>query len=81
MSLSRQIITLILSLAVCFAAAGIGSFATAPHIDNWYAGLAKPSWSLPLWGGHYSTSRWPWRPLRSSGKCWHEDVPILRRGR
>ena len=47
--MTKQIIALIISLVVCFAAAGIGSLATAPNIPTWYAGLAKPSWNPPNW--------------------------------
>jgi translocator protein len=36
-------------LLICFTAAGIGSFATAPAITNWYAGVNKPSWNPPNW--------------------------------
>lgn len=49
MTLTRQAIALAAFLAVSFAAAGIGSLATAPNIANWYAGLAKPSWNPPNW--------------------------------
>jgi tryptophan-rich sensory protein len=34
---------------ICFAAAGIGSMLTAPHIGGWYATLRKPSWTPPNW--------------------------------
>ena len=34
---------------VCFAVAGLGGLATTPNIPNWYAGLAKPSWTPPGW--------------------------------
>ena len=40
---------LVLSLAVCFAVAGIGSFATSPEIGGWYAKLKKPAWTPPNW--------------------------------
>jgi tryptophan-rich sensory protein len=45
----KQIVGLVIFLAVIFAAAGIGSIATAPNIAAWYAGLAKPSWNPPNW--------------------------------
>ncbi len=42
-------IGLIICLAICFTAAGIGSAVTTPKIDNWYASLEKPSWKPPNW--------------------------------
>ena len=40
---------LVVLLIICFAVAGVGGLATAPNIPNWYAGLAKPSWTPPGW--------------------------------
>ena len=40
---------LVVLVAVCFAAAGIGGAVTTPKIDNWYATLVKPSWNPPNW--------------------------------
>lgn len=40
---------LIFFLVVCFAAAVIGSAATTPKIDGWYAALVKPTWNPPDW--------------------------------
>ena len=37
------------SIAVCFAAAGLGSLFTDPEIGGWYARLIKPSWTPPNW--------------------------------
>jgi translocator protein len=42
-------LALIVLIVVCFAVAGLGSMATTPSIPNWYAGLAKPSWTPPSW--------------------------------
>lgn len=42
-------IGLVVLIACCFAVAGIGGLATSPSIPNWYAGLAKPSWTPPGW--------------------------------
>jgi tryptophan-rich sensory protein len=44
-----QIIALVLLLVLCFAVAGLGGWATAPNIPNWYANLLKPSWTPPGW--------------------------------
>jgi len=43
----RTALRLVGALALCFAAAGIGSAATLPAIPTWYAGLAKPSFTPP----------------------------------
>ena len=40
---------LVVFLAICFGAAGIGGAVTTPKIDAWYATLAKPSWNPPNW--------------------------------
>jgi translocator protein len=45
----HQAFGLVVLLILCFAVAGVGGLATAPSIPNWYAGLAKPSWTPPDW--------------------------------
>lgn len=45
----RQTIGLVVSMAVCFGAAAIGSMFTTPSIGGWYAALAKPAWTPPPW--------------------------------
>jgi len=40
---------LIACIAVCFAAAALGSFFTTPALRPWYAGLSKPGWTPPSW--------------------------------
>ncbi len=49
MSKSRQAISLVISLAICFTAAGIGSLLTVPSLGAWYARLAKPAVNPPNW--------------------------------
>lgn len=39
----------VISLVLCLAAGGLGSFATAVKIPTWYATIAKPSWNPPNW--------------------------------
>jgi tryptophan-rich sensory protein len=38
---------LVVFLAVCLGAAGLGSIATTPEIAGWYATIRKPSWNPP----------------------------------
>jgi benzodiazapine receptor len=40
---------LIIALAVCYAAAWLGSAFTRPAINSWYGGIAKPLWRPPNW--------------------------------
>jgi tryptophan-rich sensory protein len=49
MSATRQVIGLLLWVAVVIAAAAVGSAFTAPAIPAWYAGLRKPSFTPPSW--------------------------------
>lgn len=51
MSHSRQIIGLVIFIAVCYVAAGIGSLFTIPATSTggWYAALPKPPWTPPGW--------------------------------
>ena len=44
-----QCVGLVVAVAICFTAAGLGGFVTAPNIPNWYADLAKPAWNPPSW--------------------------------
>ena len=46
---SNHWLALVVLLILCFAVAGAGGMATAPSIPNWYADLAKPSWTPPGW--------------------------------
>jgi benzodiazapine receptor len=49
MSATRQVVGLVLSVLVCFAAAGLGSVWTAKSVGTWYQALEKPSWNPPNW--------------------------------
>ena len=42
-------IGLVVLVVICFAAAGLGALVTTPQIPNWYADLAKPTWTPPDW--------------------------------
>ncbi|MBN1910125.1 MAG: tryptophan-rich sensory protein [Pirellulales bacterium] len=42
-------IGLIVFVVACFAVAWLGSIATTPKLDNWYAALVKPGWNPPNW--------------------------------
>lgn len=45
----KQIAVLVVSLAVCFAAAGIGGSVTTSSLEDWYQTINKPSWNPPDW--------------------------------
>jgi len=36
-------------LAICFAVAGLGGWATATSVESWYPTLAKPAFTPPDW--------------------------------
>lgn len=40
-------IGLIVWVAVCLGAGGLGAMATTPEIAGWYKSIAKPSWNPP----------------------------------
>jgi tryptophan-rich sensory protein len=44
---AREAVGLVVAIAVCFGAAALGSVFTARSIPDWYATLAKPSWTPP----------------------------------
>jgi tryptophan-rich sensory protein len=49
MTKTRQVLGLVVALAVTFAAAGIGSVFTSQSVGTWYQEIAKPSWTPPGW--------------------------------
>lgn len=58
---SNNFAKLAITLILTFIAGGVGSFATSPNIEGWYAGLqlpeiAPPNWVFgPVWMGIYIT--------------------------
>ncbi len=49
MSVTRQVVGLVVSIGACAAVAALGSAMTMPSIGTWYATLSKPSWNPPNW--------------------------------
>lgn len=47
--MTRSAIGLVVFLAICLLTAQLGSKLTRPSIGNWYADLAKPTWTPPNW--------------------------------
>lgn len=47
--MTRNSVRFFLSLAIVSVAAWVGSMATLPSINNWYAGLEKPFFNPPNW--------------------------------
>ena len=45
----ESLLRLIVSLAVCLGAAGLGALMTTPALRPWYADLHKPQWAPPNW--------------------------------
>lgn len=46
---SLQALGLLLWVALCLAAGGLGGLVTTPAIPTWYAQLEKPAWTPPGW--------------------------------
>ncbi len=44
-----QVLGLVVSIGICFAAAGIGSRFTEASVGSWYAALIKPPWTPLGW--------------------------------
>ena len=44
---STRWIGLVVFVAVCLGAGGLGAMATTPEIDSWYKTIEKPSWNPP----------------------------------
>ncbi len=47
--MARQVLGLVVCIAVCFAAAGLGGLWTSSSVDGWYRTLSKPAWNPPGW--------------------------------
>ncbi len=48
-SRARQAMWLVVLVAICFAAAGVGGALTSVSVGDWYQRLAKPDWTPPNW--------------------------------
>lgn len=46
-SFLMNLASLFVFVVLCIAAAGLGSLATIPNLDPWYAQLRRPSWMPP----------------------------------
>jgi benzodiazapine receptor len=44
-----DIIALVVAVGICFAAAGVGGYATTRSLRDWYVALPKPWWNPPNW--------------------------------
>jgi len=40
-------IGLVVFIAICLGAGGLGAIATTPEIEGWYKTIEKPSWNPP----------------------------------
>jgi len=46
---ARSAVALVVCVAVCLAAAGVGGLATSRSVATWYQTIEKPSWTPPGW--------------------------------
>ena len=44
-----NVVALVIALAIPFAVAAIGGFATSSSVSTWYPTLNKPAWTPPAW--------------------------------
>ncbi len=47
--MGQQVLGFVICLAICFAAAGLGSVLTSTSVGGWYTVLVKPMWTPPNW--------------------------------
>ena len=83
MSGTRGIVALVIVIAICFIAAGLGALFNQSSIAEWYPNLSKPSWTPPnaifgpVWSALYlmmAVAAWlVWRRVGLSGAF----VPLL----
>jgi len=45
----NSLLTLLVFIAACYAAAGAGAIFTTASVNNWYPMLHKPAWTPPSW--------------------------------
>jgi len=79
-----SIIVLVITLAVCLGAGGIGSLYTVSAIDSWYSALAKPVYNPPnaVFGPVWSTlyvlmAIAAWRAVVAGRRAGQDVVPAL----
>jgi translocator protein len=84
-----QVLALVGFLAVTFAAAAIGGAATSASVQDWFPGLAKPTWNPPswlfgpVWGVLYTAMAtaawlvWRTRPTSEAPLLWYWGQLVL----
>ncbi|MEJ5298194.1 MAG: TspO/MBR family protein [Armatimonadota bacterium] len=73
----RSAVALVVSLLICWSAAGLGGVWTASSVEGWYRTLARPSWTPPdvlfgpVWAALYTAMAISaWLVWRRAGFGW-----------
>jgi benzodiazapine receptor len=76
----KKWLKILMSILLCYLAAGIGSYATSKGVSDWYTSINKPSFNPPNWiFGPVWSLLYTLMGI-SLGLFWHKSKSLLNQG-